>query len=266
MKTLIRDLYRKIKYYNSTPADLRQSDVFLVEFPKSGVTWLSFILGNLMILKSKNESSINFFNFTQYVPEIHYSRTIGKTRSNFGFRIIKSHADYNPFYSHVILLIRNPFNVMLSYYKYLTALNITDKDFSAFIKDKKLGVESWVKHTQSWLSENNRGLRLQVVRYEDIAQKPLFAIKYLCDTLGISVDEDLLNKVVELSSFEKMKKKENTFSKHNPAYNLNFVRKGKTGAAKLNPDDFNFIMNKSKKLIDELWNDIDFQTLFLNEA
>ncbi len=265
MIPLIRDLYRRIKYYDSTPSDLRQDDVYLVEFPKSGVTWLSFILANTFQKLSGVPGNINFFNFTQYIPDVNYSRNIGNTKSELGFRIIKTHAKYNPFYSHVILLIRNPFNVMLSYYKYLSQLNVVNEDFSKFLKNKEYGLENWVSHTESWLRRAKGGHRLQIVRYEDISQNPLIIAEYIFKTLGIEVDEKILSNSIELSSFSEMKKLEKLYTENNPNYKLNFVRKGKTGTSEISIEDFNYILNNSKNLISDLWADIDFNKIILRQ-
>ncbi len=265
MIPLLRNLYRQIKYYHDTPFDLRQDDVYLVEFPKSGVTWLSFILANIIQKLSETPGNINFFNFTQYIPDVNYSKNIGNTRNTLGFRIIKSHAKYNPFYVHVILLVRNPFNVMLSYYKYLSQLNVIDTDFSKFLRNSKFGLQCWVEHTESWLRRGRGGHRLQIVRYEDLSQDTFKTTKYIFDTLGVELDEEILNDSIACSSFDEMKKLDKIYAENNPNYKLNFVRKGKTGTSEISTEDFNYILDNTKNLIPELWADIDFKKIILKQ-
>ena len=265
MKSLLRDFYRRIKFYNSTPLNRKHDDVFLVEFPKSGVTWMSFILANIIQKLSGIPGNINFFNFTQYVPDINYSLNIGTAKNALGFRIIKSHSKYNPFYIHVILLIRNPFNVMLSYYKYLSALNVINMDFSKFLRSKKFGLETWVSHTESWLRKSKGGHRLQIVRYEDLSRDTFKTTESIFKILGVEIDEKILKDSVELSSFSEMKNLDKIYAENNPNYKLNFVRKGGTGTSEINIEDFNYILNNTKNLIPELWSDIDFKKVILTQ-
>ena len=257
----IKNFYRHIKYYNTTPSNLKHDDLFLVEFPKSGVTWLSFILANIIQQKSEPNFDVNFFNYTQVVADIHYSRHINLHTNKLPYRIIKSHANYNPFYNHVVVLIRNPFNVMTSYYSFLTSLKIVNMSFEDFIRHKNYGVNNWILHTESWLKKNRGGHRLYLIRYEDLKKDTLQTVSQLIEMLGWNIDSEIIKKAIVLSSFDEMKKLENKYSKNNPKYNLDFVRKGKLGAKMMKENDYNYIYTKTENLINEFWSDINFKEI-----
>jgi hypothetical protein len=85
------------------------NDLYLVSYPKSGSTWLAFMLGNVNLLMSGVDRSATFFGMHNVIPDIHISRHIPPPSTSFpGFRMIKCHAAYNPNYHKVILLVRNP--------------------------------------------------------------------------------------------------------------------------------------------------------------
>ena len=263
MKTLLKDSYRRVKYYKSTPFSLKHDDLFLVEFPKSGITWLSFLLTNIIQQKSDISFNINFFNYTQFIADIHYSRHINLQKNYLPYRIIKSHSNYNPFYNHVILLIRNPFSVMLSYYSFLTSLKLINSNFENFLKHKKYGIDNWIFHTKSWLKKNRGGHRLYLIRYEDLKKGTYNSISQLTQMLGWNISNKIIEKAVTLSSFDEMKKLEKLYADNNPKYNLKFVRKGKTALKTIQKEDYNYIYKKTEDLINEFWNDINFKNLFL---
>ncbi|MEN8120040.1 MAG: sulfotransferase domain-containing protein [Bacteroidota bacterium] len=259
MKSFIQDIYRRIRYYDSTPFNIKHNDIYLVEYPKSGVTWLSFILANILQKKTNDNFNINFFNFTQFIADINYSKHISSQEKYLPFRIIKSHSGYNPFYNHIVFIIRNPFNVMMSYYAFLSSLKIIDISFNEFIKHKKYGVSSWVAHTESWLKKNEGGHRLCLIKYEDLLNDTNSAVTKLIEMLGWRIETGIIEKAVELSSFSEMKKLEQRYAKNNPKYNLNFVRKGKLGTKSMESESYNYIFKKCENIINEFWSDIDFK-------
>lgn len=219
---------KNYKHYDSLASNPRHDDVYIVEFPKSGVTWLSFLIGNVNLQLSNSNRQITFYNTAQYVPDIHRSRDIPeRVASDIGFRFIKSHAPFNPFYQHVIYLIRQPWDVMNSYYHFIQSFGY-NKSFEEFVNDKNLGIDAWVNHVEGWLAKGNSAQRLQLVRYEDLKNNPQKVLSEIYQNLGISLSQEIIERAVELSSFENMKNSEAFYRNHNPNYSVEFVRQGKS--------------------------------------
>jgi hypothetical protein len=78
MNTII---FKKIKKFLQMKRhqDFDHNDVFLVEFPKSGITWLSFLIAN-SLLKNHDEN-VTFYNYHKYIADIHQLR--GRLPPNF---------------------------------------------------------------------------------------------------------------------------------------------------------------------------------------
>gem|GEM_PF-5099002 len=61
----------------------RDDDIYLVSFPKSGNTWLSFIIANMMVEKLELGFRVNHFNLHGFTPDIHQARTYPQTSATF---------------------------------------------------------------------------------------------------------------------------------------------------------------------------------------
>lgn len=99
LKILIFYLEQIINFKNNIfyPRNPRHDDVYIVELPKSGITWLSTIIANINLLESNEKIKITFYNVHQYIPDIHSSLNINyhPLWSFPKFRFIKSHDTYN---------------------------------------------------------------------------------------------------------------------------------------------------------------------------
>jgi hypothetical protein len=50
-----------------------------------------------------------------------------------------------------VLLVRNPIEVMASYYKYMTEQGLFAGDIRQFVEHPGLGIAAWIAHTAGWL-------------------------------------------------------------------------------------------------------------------
>lgn len=87
-------------YINIAPVNKYDTDLFIVKFLKSGITWLSHILANCFLLSKKSLFRATFFNFEMLVGDIHKSKEIVKV-DDLPFRLMQLHAFYNPNYKQL---------------------------------------------------------------------------------------------------------------------------------------------------------------------
>lgn len=253
--TLPSRIAKKIKYGRSLHKNHVVEDVFLVSYPKSGNTWLRFLIANALKVHYNVEQDVNLFNILDIIPSIIGDGNL-RPEGPFGRtdipRIIKSHSAYNPYYYRVILLVRDPRDVMISYYYYLKdRKQIDDKlEISEFIRHTKYGINRWTEHTKSWYYNNyggGGGQIIKIFRYEDFLKDTHLQLSSVMDCFGIKINEKLIDEAIALSSKEKMKDSE---KKHRSTNIINekifFVRKGvASGGQELSDLDIEFIANSA---------------------
>lgn len=236
---LLRNKLNYLKHYYLLPKNPKNNDVYVVEFPKSGITWFSFIIGYIIYKKFNTNLKPTFYNITCFITDVHQLRSANiNLNPNIPYRFIKSHSDYNPHYYFVIYLLRNPYNVMVSYYHFMCVHGL-NMSFEKFIKHRQYGIESWVKHVEGWLMvEKLEAQRICLIKYEELSKRCEETIIELCKNIGLDIEQSIIQEAIEYSNFEKMKESENLYRRYNPKYKLNFVRKAKDSIDKEDEKEF----------------------------
>ena len=215
-----KDYLLHLKYKNGLPRNPMHDDIYLVAYPKSGVTWLQHIIGNIELNLADKDEIITFYNHHKYSPDIYQIKYI-KVNRFLDRTFIKSHEEFNPYYYFVVYLIRNPYDAMVSYYNFL--LNYEYKlTFEEFVKSSN-GITAWKKHVSSWLYKNASAQRIHIIKYEDLIKNSENEIRKLYKNFGLEISNDILNKALLNSSLNSMSGSENHYKENNPKHTLYFV-------------------------------------------
>ncbi|PTY03034.1 hypothetical protein DB346_07205 [Verrucomicrobia bacterium LW23] len=212
------------------------ADTFLVEFPKSGVTWFSFLVGNTNLILSKHPARVTWFNIGSFIHDIYISQKVPDPLPVPGSRIFKSHAMYRPEYSQlyngayckVIYLVRDPRSALSSYYYFLSKLGSFPGTMDDFLASDQ-GARSWKEHVESW-TKQPPSFRIHFLRYEDLRSDTAGALRRiykLC--FGIEVPPKVLKEAVELSDLAHMRQAEMDYAEYASAAlppDFDFVRPG----------------------------------------
>ena len=195
--------------------ELHDDDIFLVSYPRSGNTWLRFIIANLI---TDFDTPLTFDTYKKYVPSLEDFKINRKICKIPPPRILKSHDVFDPRYKKVVYIVRDPRSVAVSFYFLLKRdrkINESvsfDNFFSEFIvgkPDKGLfsNFGSWGEHVGSWVGsigdEKNRFL---IVKYEDLKANTFMKVREITGFLEIAASDEKIKKAIEFSSFEMMKK------------------------------------------------------------
>jgi len=208
-----------------------ESDIWLVSYPKSGNTWLRFLLSNLLYPLEK----VDFFSVNKMVPDIYYSSTRSFRKMETP-RVIKSHEYFDVRYKKVIYVVRDPRDVVVSYFHHCKKFKLIENDFLMtdflhdFLEGKIDPFGTWYVNVQSWLDNRQCDNNFLLLRYEDILDNPLIAAVRINKFLDINRSHKQLSEAIANSSFENMREMEAkdhlTSKKELP--DRYFVRNGKS--------------------------------------
>jgi hypothetical protein len=201
-------LFRKLRIERDIT--MFPDDVFLTSYPRSGNTWTRFLVGNLVY---QNEP-VTFLTVERLVPDM-YKSSDRVLRNLARPRILKSHECFDPRYRKVIYIVRDPRDVAVSNYHWeLKLRSVRDgfpiEDFVPRWMEPEFWprIGSWGDHVTSWLSTRQGKKGFLLLRYEDLKKDPQRALAQVAEFLGIEPSLERLNRAVDLSSADNMRKLE----------------------------------------------------------
>lgn len=185
-------------------------DTFLVSYPRSGNTWTRFLIANLAF----PDRTVDFTNIERLIPDTTSQSNLtlkGMPRP----RIIKTHEYFDHRYPKTIYIVRDPRDVALSYYAFHRKyMHIDDSvELEQFVDDFVLGRQksewaTWGENVASWVYARGRSSSFLLLRYEEMQKDPVKELGRVADFMGITGEPKRLQKAVELSSAERMRKLE----------------------------------------------------------
>jgi hypothetical protein len=232
-------------------------DTFLVSFPRSGNTWTRFLVCNLI----NPDDPVNFAQLESRIPEI-YDVTDRDLRAFPRPRIIKSHECFDPRYKKIVYIVRDPRDVLISYYEFQLKRRVISEELSLeefvplFMESEiepKTG--SWRDHVVSWTATRGGQKNFLLLRYEDMIADTQKESTKIASFLGLDSNPERIARAVVLSSADRMRKLEKEQSRQwketkKTRQDKPFVRKAASGGWKT------ILSEKSVAQIESAWGDV----------
>jgi hypothetical protein len=183
-------------------------DIFLVSYPRSGSTWTRFLIATLL-----EGDSPDFVRINAMLPDI-YGMSRLRLKNLARPRLLKSHEYFDPRYSRVIYLVRDPRDVVTSYHNFLKRQRIIAQDESLnsyverFVAGRLDSFGTWREHVGSWLGARFGAPGFLLLRYEDLKSTTVSELRRIVDFVGLETDDERLAIAVEQCSLEAMRKTE----------------------------------------------------------
>jgi len=210
-------------------AGVSRKDAFVASYPKSGTTWLRFMLGQLL-----SEREMDFDSAEAMIPMVGRHRDAPRVLPD-GGRLIKTHESYRAVYRKAVYMVRDGRDVAISYYHHQVRQGMFEGDLSSFVarflEGRTEGYGGWHGHVASWLdSPVARKGDLLVVRYEEMRRDPLGTMRKVVATLGLTTPDEAIRRVIETNTMERMRGKEASATVvKKKRDDIPIVRKGKPG-------------------------------------
>jgi hypothetical protein len=207
------------------PIQIRPDDVFIVSYPKSGNTWVRFLLANLLA----PGKTITFRNIDNYVPDIY--KCAGTLEDRRGPRYIKSHHPCYELYPKLIYIYRDGRDALVSYYHYASGKRKFTGTFAEFLFSPFASrFSSWREHVEGACEFASKfPNRILMLQYEEMLKNPSAGAASISVFLELACDDQVIARAVEASSFDRLRKLEQQFGGENLAKPVPFFRHGGSG-------------------------------------
>lgn len=192
---------------------VNSDDTFLVSYPKSGNTWLRFLVANSL---KQSSGGIDFSNIEDVVPDIYVSSRSGLKKVQ-ARRVIKSHESLTITYPKVVYLVRDPIDVYKSYYYFLNKRNaeLSFDDYDELFFSGQLDdYGSWNQHVASWYQYSKAVDNVLIIKYEDLKYDTESLLTDILTFLEIDFDAGTVRNAVAQSSKDKMRELEKLTGKN----------------------------------------------------
>jgi len=215
---------------------LDSRDIFVASYPRSGSTWLRFLLFEALTKRDAGFEDVN-----RYIPDVGGHGDAVPLLPEVG-RLIKTQEAYRPDYKRAIYIVRDARDVALSEYAYQKAQGWIECSFDefldAFVRGTVNGYGSWEEHASSWIdSPLAASGDLLVIRYADLRTETKTNLLNIMSFLGVDPAPQVIEAAVNNNNVQNMRKKEEQTPQigYDPrtksiAEEKRFVRSGVVGA------------------------------------
>ncbi|GIY02281.1 hypothetical protein CDAR_112681 [Caerostris darwini] len=239
----------------------QDGDIIISSYPKTGTNWLQYIVFQIT---SKGELFPNFNECVyKYAPFLEASGTsVLDTMEK--PRIYKHHCPYDKVQKNAkakyVYIYRKPEDTVISYYHFTSELGFDVPEFDDFFEQFITGDIAYGHYFDHVLTyyEQKEDEGLLLVSYEKLLLNKKEEILRIAKFLGeeyfqnLSTDDEVMEKVLEHTSFDYMKKNLEVTSPNkaeNVTKKINFFRKGVIGDGKksLSADQLERLKNLAKE-------------------
>lgn len=181
---------------------VRQDDCFLVSWPRSGNTWMTHMLIDVMDTEGVYEGR------PRWLVGIgrSFRRGMLATAPMLSPRVFKSHERFTPSYlrGRVAYLARHGLDATASYFHYRTKMGGSTIDWETFLQrclDDRVRHGGWHRHVESWLAHRDHPSVL-VVRYEDLLADAATQLGRVLDHFRVKAPRERIERAVEQASLD----------------------------------------------------------------
>ncbi|XP_051020141.1 amine sulfotransferase-like isoform X2 [Acomys russatus] len=194
--------------------EIRDDDVFIVTYPKSGTTWAQQILSSIYFEGHRNSTENT--RTVQRAPFFEYNYFKLDYVKMPSPRIFSSHL---PYYlvpkglkskkAKIVYLYRNPKDVLISFFHFSKLISIIEATYTIehyldiFLDGKVIG-SRWFDHIRGWY-EHRHDFNIMFLSYEEMKKDLRSSVLKIYRFLEKELNEEVVDTVVRQATFQSMK-------------------------------------------------------------
>jgi len=257
----LKDKYYWFKTYNKLNLFLKDKEdsILLFGYPKSGNTWFRLLIYNYLNLQGAQNlgSTISFDELNRQQNNVMDRGSVFLPENGFPL-FYRTHKIYNrPYtlFNKKIFIHRNPLDTLISAYYFYKNRDIPFSDDPKNLRVKLMDIDFYVSYKINfWIRYFRISVKKAdiVMNYSDMKNDTRKELTKLVQFLNWDLDEGLIKKSVEFSSFDKVKKmgkeKNQKYGNgpKNGKFKGEFTRSGVEGQfnSELKKETILFVLNK----------------------
>ena len=247
---------QKLKLFFKNKRDIK---ILMYGYPKSGNTWLRFLLYNYcnLLLNPNVDKTISFDKLNNLQNNVMDRGTIFNNFEGFPlfYRTHKIYVKPYDLYDKKIFVHRNPLDTLISSYYFYKNRDIPFFDDPEYLRDRLHDIDFYVLYKiDHWINFYNISVKHAdfVINYSQMKSNCKKEFLNLINFLEWDLHENLVEKSIEISSFKKVKKmgKDNLQQYGNGpsdgSFKGEFTRSGKEAQfnKELNKETIEKVLNK----------------------
>ncbi|KAG8582532.1 hypothetical protein GDO81_008093 [Engystomops pustulosus] len=194
--------------------EIRDRDLFLVTYPRSGTIWTQQIL-SLIFNEGYRNGTENIYSIER-APSIEYNIDNYDFNSRPSPRFFSSHL---PYYlmprdlkfrmGKVIYVYRNPKDVLVSYYHFCKMnprikYTITWETLLDLFMSERASIGSWFDHVRGWYT-HKEDYSILLMTYEEMKKDLHSSVLKISKFVDINLDDKAIDTIVKKATFNNMK-------------------------------------------------------------
>jgi len=217
LRNIVRSIRRRWRDEPRLSVAAKRADAFLISYPKSGRTWLRYLLSCYFAERAELGFQPDLESMFRVLPNFDLDPVrgigafAGEKRRDLMPLVLVSHLTYkNGLFRNlpVILLVRDPRDVIVSAYFHATRhKKVFSGDIGSFLDDPTYGLPALTRFLNSW-AEGLRGRRHLLVSYELMLREPATTVAAVLDFLGAEIRDDAMYRAIEAAQFDRMRARE----------------------------------------------------------
>lgn len=230
---------------------LLDNAIFISSYPKSGTTWMQWIIYRLVCYPTMPIAGFHisncapFFEIDQHWKDGFQIDSITSNHRRMGVQLFNTHLPWNcmprlGLMKH-IYVVRNGKDVCTSFYHHLSNQADSggfDGSFREFYHQwlqGSLPYGHWLIHVRDWITaSHDRSNNILIIFYEDLIQNLSDCVIKIANHIDVPISDDMLADILPTLTFTYMKDNMSFFQPVSVKWKegFNFIRKGVVGDSK----------------------------------